>query len=351
MTSKPRQRGGQARAKATPADATPDETPAAPTAQDQADAAAEQEKAERDAEAEKAAQEQAASSAEPTPASEQAADEGAGAKDGPSIAEQAAYTEDVLHIDGDPVPDRPARAMVREETGISPEPFVLGSEGEAIATAPTGDDARNGKPLGIGTDTTGTMRTADPAVPTAPTGGDVRNGLPVNMAGQIDTSGELRTREPVAKLVGSGVRGEQGVGTLDPDLPPDERPTYPSTTLTRATPDAAPMEPDDVKRATEPKLGDVQTSTDPIAAAAAIQSHAGDATVDLIDHKTGTSIVPSDFFETIDGPQGRSMMRCNARVVEVYTVRHTKSPGQRILFTEGQLVPVGIAQTLITLHG
>ena len=171
MTSKPRQRGGQTRAKATPADATPDETPAAPTGQDQADEAAEQEKAaaakaeQEQADAEKAAQEQAASSAEQTPASEQAADEGAGEKDGPSIAEQSAYTEDVLHIDGDPVPDRVQRAMVREETGLSPEPFVLGSEGEAIATAPTGDDARNGKPLGIGTDTTGTMRTADPAVP------------------------------------------------------------------------------------------------------------------------------------------------------------------------------------------
>ena len=362
MTTRSRRSGGQAAKAATPD--KPVETKPSAAKAEAPDTAEATVKAEA-AEAKKAAQDDvpagqddnlARDGEQPGNDTDQHATDGGNAAgdeqgSGPTVGQQAAAVEDVLHIDGDPVPAEVDRAMVRDETGLSPEPFVMGSEGEAVATAPTGDDPRNGAPTAIGSDRSGAMRAADPAVPTAPTGGDARNGAPVNMAGQLDTTGELRGRDAAAKLVGSGVRGEQGVGTLDRDLPADERPTYPSTTLTRATPDAAPMEPDDVKRATEPKLGDVQTSTDPIAAAAAIQSQAGDDTVDLLDAKTGQPVKPSEFFEVPDGLAARTLMRVNRRVVEVYTIRHTKSPNQRLLFTEGQLVPVGIAQTLITLHG
>lgn len=276
-----------------------------------------------------------------------ATDGGNAAGEGASVGQLAA-AEDVLHLDGDPVPAEVDRGMALPETGISPEPFTGGE----VATAPTGDDERNGKPTAIGTDTSGEMRNADPAVPTAATGADdARNGAPLGMAGTTDRGGELRGRDAAARLEGSGVRAERGVGTLDRDLEPDERPTYPSTTLTRATPDAAPMEPDDVKRATQPKLGDPQTSTDPIAAAAAIRSQAGDDTVDLVDDATGKSIKPSQFFEVPDGPIARTYRRVNARVVEVYTVRHVKTPNRRLLFTDGQMVPVAMAETLISLHG
>lgn len=323
MTTKSRSRasGGTAKPAPTPADEAPAQ-PAAPAPD-------------------------AAQADTPEP---QATDSDNATEDGPSVAELAATAQDVLHTDGDPVPAKVDKGMVRDETGISPAPFVLGSEGEAVATAPTGDDERNGKPLGIGTDTSGELHRQDPAVPTAATGaGNTGNGAPVNMEGTLNKEfGGNAT--PSAQLVGSGVRGEQGVGTLDPNIGVDERPTYPSTTLTRATPDAAPMEPEDVKRATEPKHGDVQTSTDPIAAAAAIQSHAGDDTVELLG-RGGKPVKPSEFFDVPDDGRARSLRIVNQRVSEVYTVRHVKTPSRRLLFTEGQPVPVAVAETLIALHG
>jgi hypothetical protein len=275
---------------------------------------------------------------------------GNGAGEGATMAQQAVFT-DTLHLPGDPVPDEVDMSMVRPETGLSPEVAEHDTTHGVVPTAPTGDTERNGKATAIPTDTSGELRHAEGAVPTAAFGQDARNGHATGMAaeGQIGTDFG-GNGDSVARLVADGVRGEQGVGTANPDIGPDERPTYPSTTLTRATPDAAPMEPEDVTHATEPKLGDVQGSLDPTMAAAGMPSMAGDVTVDLVD-ENGTSVKPSGFFETPEGLQARSFRRVNCRVSEVFTVRKVATPSRRLLFTKGQLVDIDVAQTLIRLHG
>lgn len=356
MTTRSRRSGGQA-AKATPdkptEQAKTEQATDEQAAQEQA--ADEQAKTTAQAKADEPANSPSASNtdkdgeqAPETVAPEtERTDGGNAAGDGHGPVQRAAEaTADTLQVPGDPVPAEVDKSMVRAETGLSPEV----PEGDT-PTAPTGDDERNGKPLGIGTDTTGELRHVEGAVATAAYGQDARNGHATGMAaeGQINTEFG-GNGDSVAKLAGSGVRAETGVGTLDRDLPPDERPQYPSTTLTRATPDAAPMEPDDVKYATQPKLGDVQGSLDPTMAAAQMPSMAGDVTVKLVDGK-GKEVKPSEFFEVPDGLAARNLRRVKHRVSEVFTVRKVSTPSQRLLFTEGQEVPVDVAETLIRLHG
>jgi hypothetical protein len=280
------------------------------------------------------------------PPEQEATEGGSAAGEGATVAQQAAF-RDTLVVDGDPVPERVDKSMVNEETGLSPEvasdAFVL--------TAATGDTERNGRPVGIPTDTSGELRRADGAVPTAAFGQDPRNGHLTGMAARGQLSQEFGGNgDSPARLAGDGVRAEVGVGTANPDIGPDERPTYPSTTLTRKSPDAAPMEPEDVKYATQPKLGDVQGSLDPTMAAAQMPSMAGDVTGKLVNQR-GNAVKPSNFFEVPEGPQARTFRRVKYRVSEVYTVRHVATPSRRLLFTEGQMVDVDVAETLIRLHG
>lgn len=281
------------------------------------------------------------------PQPEKHATDGGNAAGEGATAEQQSVFRDTLEIAGDPVPERVDKSMVNEETGLSPEV----DEAALALTAATGDTERNGRPVGIPTDTSGELRRRDDAVPTAAFGQEDRNGHLTGMAarGQLSTEFGGNGDSP-ARLAGDGVRAEVGVGTANPDIGPDERPMYPSTTLTRKSPKAAPMEPEDVRYATQPKLGDVQGSTDPTMAAAGMPSMPGDTTVELVNQR-GNRVKPSNFFEVPDGAQARSFRRVKYRVSEVFTVRHVATPSRRLLFTEGQMVDVSVAETLIQLHG
>jgi len=280
-----------------------------------------------------------------TPPEEVATDGGNAAGPGPTVGQQAEM-HDTLPTQGTPVPAEVDRGMVLPETGLSPAAFTGGQP----ATAATDyDPERNGKPLSVGTDTTGELRRVEGAVPTAAHGRAEGNGLATNMIAAQTSREAGGNGAPAAQLVGSGVRGENGVGTLDaaPDV---ELPQYPSTLLTRSSSEAAPVEPPDVTHVTEPKLGYVETSTDPIAAAAAVQSHVGDVTVKLVG-PDGSEVKPSEFFEVPDDPRARTLRIVKHRVSEVFTVRQVKTPSRRLLFTAGQEVPVQMANTLIELHG
>lgn len=292
-------------------------------------------------------------SAETTPkADEQKADQPEkAATDGGNAAGEGATTEQqstvasTLPLSGEPQPAKVDKGMARPETGVAPEAFAGGD----ADTAAYGDNERNGKATGIPTDTSGELRHREGAIPTAAHGGTERNGLAVDMI-EGQTSKEFGGNgDPEAKLLNDGVRAEVGAGT-GTDAPKDERPQYPSTLLTRSSSSAAPSEPKDVKLATQPRLGDPQTSTDPTMASAMMPSMPGDVTVKLVN-QAGDEVTPSDFFEVPEGVQGRSFRRVKHRVSEVFTVRKVKTPSRRLLFTEGQLVPVEVAQTLIELHG
>lgn len=321
MTTRSRRSGGQAKAAA---DAQPkDEKPTAEQAEQPKDEAP--------------ATEQAA--AEETKVSEHGVN---AAGPGPSIATQAA-TASPLVLSGEPQPDTVDRGLVNDETGLSPEvPEPI------TATAATGDNERNGAPTAIGTDRTGELRKTEQVV-TAAHGGESRNGTPDRMlAGQV--SHEFGGNDdPHAKLINGGVRAEVGTGTGTP-APAVTQVQYPSTTLTRSTSSAAPMEPADVRRATEPRLGDVATSTDPVMAASTMPSMVGDQTLALVN-RAGDEVNPSDFFEVPEGAEGRAFRRVKFRVSRVYTVRNSRSPSQMLMFTEGQLVPVAEAEALISLRG
>jgi hypothetical protein len=317
MTSKPsRPRGGQstdAKAKAAaetekaaPADAAPDQkveqkADAAPA--EKADTADKPEGQPGDAPTGDAPQARAGAlrSTDPVPPAEPVAD--------------------VLHIAGNPTPATVSKNMVRNESGVSP----AANAGVATVTAPTGDTDRNGRPINSTIDTTGALRTNPPAAaPAHP--------------------------QPSPFLAGDGVRAQIGAGTLNPTLPADTRPTYPDVTVTRASSSATPMEPSDVTHVTEPKLGVVQGSTDPVMAASAMRSAPGDVLSKLVN-TAGATVKPSEFFEVPEGVEGRGFRRVKYNVSEVFTVRHTKSPGRRKLFIEGQLVPQAQAETLVSLYG
>lgn len=343
MTTRSRRSGGQA-AKATPEKPAAEQTKAEPDAPEQAEqpaAAAEPDPA--PAKAEQAdAPEQADADAEQPDAEDasrkQAADDGTAEK-----ADEPARATAIPGVAGDPVPAEVDKAFVLDETGISPEPFT----GTAPTAATELDQERNGGTRGELVDRTGELRQG-PVTTGAPTGDSEANGKPLRTAGVTDrTFGG--NGDPQAKLAG-GTLAYVGAGTPTPDIGPDERPTYPSTTLTRSSSSATPMEPEDVRHVTEPKLGVVEASTDPIAAAAVISSLPGDVMTKLVD-RAGNEVKPSEFFEVPDGPMARSLRVVKHRVSEVYTTRAVKTPGQRLLFTEGQEVPVHIAEQLIALHG
>lgn len=332
MTTKPRQRGGQsAAAKAAKATAAAEAAPANPAP----------------APAEETVTAPAGDQPTDQPTDGQADGQGdEPADDSPEFVQQGELGP-VFPVQGDPVPEQPDQGMVLAETGISPEPFP---GGEPLTAATPFDPERNGQATAVGVDKTGELRHVEGAAPTAAFGGSDRNGRPVSqLETQIDkTFGG--NGDPTAKLQADGVRAEVGTGTLNPDLPADERPMYPSSTMTRASSDAAPMEPDDVKLATEPKRGVVETSTDPIAAAAVVQSHVGDQ-MDKLVNERGEEVKPSEFFEPIEGPRGKTLRRVNCRVSELFTVRNVKTVSKRLLFVEGQEVPESVAQQLIALHG
>lgn len=350
MTTQPRRSGGRAKAATTPLDPEKaQETVDGQVKQQEDDVKAETaEHVEADGAASDNVEHEGEQQPETVEPETERTEGGNAAGDGATaVLRAAAATADTLQLAGDPVPAEVDKSMVRPETGLSPEV----EEHDVVPTAPTGDNPRNGKAEAIPTDTSGELRHVDGAVPTAAYGQAANNGHETGMAreGQIGTEFG-GNGDSVAKLVGDGVRGEQGVGTANPDIGPDERPQYPSTTLTRSSSRAAPMEPEDVKYATQPKLGDVQGSLDPTMAAAQMPSMAGDVTVKLVDGK-GNEVVPSDFFEVPDGIAARSFRRVKHRVSEVFTVRKSATPGRRLLFTDGQMVPVDVAETLIKLHG
>lgn len=317
MTSKPRKGAGTA-----PADRTAKAGENNPTPVDTSDKAGKQD--------------------DPQP--EKHITEGGNAADEGATVEQQSAVASTLPLSGEPQPAKVEQGMARPETGVAQEAFAGGEPD----TAATGDTDRNGRPDQGAIDTSGELRHREDAIPTAAHGGTERNGLPVNMEGTVNREFG-GNGDPEAKLLNDGVRAEVGAGT-GTEAPKDERPQYPSTLLTRSSSKAAPTEPADVKNATQPRLGDVQTSTDPTMAASTMPSMPGDATVKLVNGK-GDEVTPSEFFEVPEGIQGRSFRRVKHRVSEVFTVRHVKTPSKRLLFTEGQMVPVEVAQTLIELHG
>jgi len=286
--------------------------------------------------------------AESTPAATDTsgkADEQQGPQGEDAEGVEQAPVASTLPLSGEPQPAKVDKGMARPETGRGQEAFAGGEPD----TAAYGDTERNGKAMGIPTDTSGELRHREGAVPTAAFGGTERNGLATEMI-ESQTSKEFGGNgDPEAKLLNDGVRAEIGAGTGTP-APKDERPQYPSTLLTRSSSNAAPTEPTDVKLATQPRLGDPQTSTDPTMASATMPSMPGDVTVKLVNGK-GDEVTPSEFFEVPEGIQGRGFRRVKHRVSEVFTVQKVKTPSKRLLFTEGQLVPVEVAQTLIELHG
>lgn len=246
---------------------------------------------------------------------------------------------------GKPTRNKYPKGMVRAETGLSPEPW---KEGDPVLAPPIESDGeRSGAPLEIGLDASGKLRNREGAVPAAAHGDAEGNGRPVNMDEQ-STRERGGNAEYGAALIGDGT-GVVGTGTFR-DAPDVEQPEYPSSTITRSSSNAVPMEPKDVIHATQPEHGYVQTSTDPIAAAAAVFSLAGDDTIDLQDQQ-GNSVKPSEFFEVPEGPMGRTYRRVKYRVSELYSVQRTKTASKRLLFIDGQLVPVDQAELLIVLHG
>lgn len=255
--------------------------------------------------------------------------------DGPTIGQlaQAQTTEQ-----GEPQPAEVDRGLVNPETGVSP---AFGEDGVVHVD---GEGDHFGEPSDIGVDKSGEHRHG--AAPAAH-GDHPGNGQP-----QLgDRSGGPNTGGREDRMAAGDGTAVLGVGGTAP-APAFEGPTYPATTLTRESSKAAPVEPADVRRATEPAQGYVQSSTDPIAAAAAIGSMTGEEGTGLVLSATGEPVKPSEVFEVPDEPNlARGFRRAKARVSEVYNVRRVKTPSRRLLFVEGQLVPVTVVEDLIAQLG
>lgn len=292
--------------------------------------------------------EQAAEQAPAQPA-EQADEKDAGDGDGgdtvgsrdinaPAGPTTAQLTQVQTTAQGEPQPAEVDRGLVNPETGVSP---AFGEDGVVHVD---GEGDHFGEPSDIGVDKSGEHRHG--AAPAAH-GDHPGNGQP-----QLgDRSGSPNTGGREDRMAAGDGTAVLGVGGTAP-APAFEGPTYPATTLTRESSKAAPVEPADVRRATEPAQGYVQSSTDPIAAAAAIGSMTGEEGTGLVLSATGESVKPSQVFEVPDEPGlARGFRRANARVSEVYNVRRVKTPSRRLLFVEGQLVPVTVVEDLIAQLG
>lgn len=232
--------------------------------------------------------------------------------------------------------DLPA-GMYREETGVSP---AIGKDGVAHVS---GEGDHFGEPIELGVDKTGKHRGhGHPAAH----GNTEANGRPVE--GDRSLGNNTPRGDELAAGDGTAVLGVGGTKPADPFAGPE----YPSTTLTRESSKAAPVEPDDVKRATEPAQGYVQSSTDPVAAAAALNSMTGQEGIGLIRSDNGKEIKPSELFEVPeDAGKARGFRIAKHRVSELYSVQRVDLPMRRLLFVEGQEVPVAVAEALIAQLG
>jgi hypothetical protein len=240
---------------------------------------------------------------------EQATEGGDAAGEGASVTQQAAFSS-TFHQDGEPQPATVAQGMARPETGVSVEAFT----GSEVPTAAFGDNERNGKAMGIPTDTSGELRHREDAIPTAAHGGTERNGLATEMI-EGQTSKEFGGNgDPAAKLQNDGVRAEVGSGTGTP-APKDERPQYPSTTLlTRSGPNAAPMEPEPTSSG-PPSPAWVTSRRPPTRRWPPRRCRRCPATrPSSWSTAAGDEVKPSEFFEVPDGPQARSFRRVKHRV-------------------------------------
>jgi hypothetical protein len=242
---------------------------------------------------------------------------------------------------GVPEQDHPAAALAPETTtGPTPTGEV---ENNPDQTAASGvDPERNGAATQVGT----TRETPDPSegpATAAHPGEEERSGT----AHHMRENHTARDEKPGEGQLLNGFRAELGTGTGTP-APDDERPTYPSTTLVRKSPRATPLEPADVKRAVEPRLGHDLTSTDAAAAAAGLRSMAGENATRLLD-ADGKEVSASDVFESVESNPTIRIVKTN--VVEEYTVHRQKTPLTRLLFFKGQVLPAQQAEMFVAQHG
>lgn len=98
-------------------------------------------------------------------------------------------------------------------------------------------------------------------------------------------------------------------------------------------PTAAPLAPDQGTQLS-PRLGNPGSSTNPVAAAAALRSQPGTGHVQFVS-EDGTALSPDDIFVDEGGPT----VTAKTRVHEVYRYRNATSHGVQLLYTPGQLVP------------
>lgn len=181
---------------------------------------------------------------------------------------------------------------------------------------------------------------------TAAVGDVANNGLALDMR-ENDT---VRGDKPGEGILLNGPRAEKGTGTDTPEDPDATKdlPDYPSTTLVRKTPNAAPLEPADVRQAVEPKIGHDLTSTDATAAGAGLRSHAGETGLRLLNRK-GEEVQPSDIFDSIESTPYLRVVKED--VVEEFIVHRQKTPLTRLLFAKGQQVPTATAEQFVAAHG
>jgi hypothetical protein len=131
---------------------------------------------------------------------------------------------------------------------------------------------------------------------------------------------------------------------VEPEVEPD--PPEPATLSVAA----APLEPPAALAGVQPpdpETGYAESSTNPVAAAAALRTVPGDDHIDLIDDN-GDPVNPEELF---DDPGAHStIVRVNRRVIERFTYRGAARPATRLYLRPGQVVSRAEAERIKAAH-
>lgn len=114
---------------------------------------------------------------------------------------------------------------------------------------------------------------------------------------------------------------------------------------------AAPLAAPERAAQLEPADGHADSSTDNVAAQAALRSPAGANFVRLVDPDGKALDVAKDVFEyPASGEDPKTTATVKTHVVEVYTSENARTASQQLLLTKGQEVPLGQVSQIIAKY-
>ena len=154
-----------------------------------------------------------------------------------------------------------------------------------------------------------------------------------------------------AKAASALAAEDSGTDTASQEQESTPQETAPKTEAAgfAAMADAAPIEAPEAKRARSPHLGRTDSSTNPIAANAALRSPTGSKHLRLLG-EADKALTLKDVFAFPVAGSAETLATVKETVYEEFTYPNTTAPARHLLFLAGARVPIGEAYRLIDTY-